>query len=99
MAKLKYAIMRFGDEWKVVSGERRIGHFATMALAVNAGARLAREAMAAGHEVEFMVQDGSAYLQSFDVMQMAARADARQGGTSQPADEGPSPPGVRVLEL
>ena len=99
MAKLKYAIIRFEDEWKVVSGQRRIGHFASMALAVDAGARLAREAMAAGHEVEFMVQDGGACLQSFDVMQMAAKVDARQGGTPRPLDEGPSQPGVRALEL
>jgi hypothetical protein len=99
MAKLSYAVLMIGDEWKVVSGARRMGHFATKALAVNAGTRLAREAMAAGHEVEFLVQDRGAYLLQFDVMHMAAHIDALQGGTAQPVDEAPEPPGVRALEL
>lgn len=99
MAKLRYAVLRFADEWKVVSGQRRMGHFATRELAVNAGARLAREAIAAGHEVEFLVQDGPACLLSFDVMHMAAHIDERQGGTPQPVDQPAEPPGVRALEL
>ncbi len=99
MAKLRYAVLRFADEWKVVSGQRRMGHFASKTLAMNAGARLAREAMAAGHEVEFLVQDGAACLLEFDALHMAAHIDALQGGTPQPLGEGPSQPGVRALEL
>lgn len=99
MAKLRYTVLRFEEEWKVVSGQRRMGHFATRGLAVNAAARLAREAIIAGHEVEFLVQDGADGLLSFDVMTMAGQVDRQQGGTPQPVDEGPSPPGVRALEL
>lgn len=99
MAKLSYAVLQIGDEWRVVSGRRRMGHFSSKTLAIAAGVRLAREAMATGHQVEFLVQDQCGYLLEFDIMPMAAHIDARQGGTPQPADAAPEPPGVRALEL
>ncbi len=60
--RLNYAVVRFEDGWKVVSGQRRIGHYATSDLALSAGARLALEARDAGHEVEFLVQQPDAEL-------------------------------------
>ncbi|HTI68146.1 MAG TPA: hypothetical protein VL460_11435 [Caulobacteraceae bacterium] len=99
MAKLRYAVVQFAEEWKVVSGRSRMGHFATQALALNAGARLAREAMAAGHDVELLVQDWASCLLSYDVLPTASYLDEIQGGSSGPADEGPSQPGTRALEL
>lgn len=99
MPTLRYAVLRFEDEWKVVSAERRMGHFASQALAMHAGARLAREAIAAGHEVELLLQDSAARLLPCDVLTTAAHIDALQGGTAQPADEGPPQPGTRALEL
>jgi hypothetical protein len=99
MAKLRYAVIRISDEWKVISERRRMGHFQTQALALNAGARLAREAMAAGHEVDLLVQDDNGRLLAYDVLPIAGHVDALQGGSSDPADEAPSPPEVRALEL
>ena len=67
MAILRYAVLQVGGEWRVVCARRRIGHFASRHQAVEAGARLAREAVESGHEVEFMVQDRTGLLlaQSF----------------------------------
>lgn len=96
---LRYAVMRFGDEWRVVSERRRIGRFASRDLAIMAGARLAREAMATGHPVELLVQDGAGCLLAYDVMHLAAHLDERLGSTAAPADEGPPQPGVRALEF
>ena len=57
MSKLRYAVLRCGDDWRVVGGERRIGRYIDQTAAVAAGARLATEAARMGHEVEFLVQD------------------------------------------
>jgi hypothetical protein len=62
VAILRYAVLQVGHEWRVVCARRRIGHFASRAQAVQAGARLAREAVDSGHEVEFMVQDRTGLL-------------------------------------
>lgn len=62
MAILRYAILQVGREWRVVCARRRMGHFSSRAQAVEAGARLAREAVASGHQVEFMVQDRTGLL-------------------------------------
>lgn len=62
MAVLRYAVLQVGREWRVVCARRRIGRFATRAQAVRAGAGLAREAVASGHEVEFLVQDAAGML-------------------------------------
>jgi hypothetical protein len=54
---LRYAIISCDGEWRVLSQRRRIGHFNDVDAAIQAGARLALEAMSEGHEVEFLVQD------------------------------------------
>jgi len=68
MAILRYAVLQVGREWRVVCARRRMGHFATRTQAVEAGARLAREAVQSGHEVEFLVQDRTGFLVSQSFM-------------------------------
>jgi hypothetical protein len=99
MAVFRYAVLRMGDEWKIVTGGARIGHFRTRQLALQAGARLAREASLLGHEVELLVQDERGGLLPHDVLHTAGHFDEVQGATPSPADEGPSQPGVRWLEV
>ena len=67
MAVMRYAVLQVGPEWRVVCSRRRIGHYPTRTQAVEAGARLAREAVESGHAVEFMVQDatGQLFAQNF----------------------------------
>lgn len=71
MSILRYAVLQVGGEWRVVCARRRMGHFATRAQAVQTGARLAREAVASGHQVEFMVQDGAGLLLAENFMPRA----------------------------
>ena len=98
MAVFRYAVLQFGDEWKIVTGRQRMGHFQTRQLALQAGARLAREARLIGHDVELLVQDKYGGLLSHDVLATAGYLDELQGATHTPADEEPTPPAVRWLE-
>lgn len=52
-----YAVVRFGAEWGVLSERKRIGRFSAKDSALQLGVMLAFEALAAGHEVELLVQD------------------------------------------
>ncbi len=67
MGAIRYAVLQIGDEWRVVCERRRIGRFIDRDSAVSIGAGLAREALAAGHVVEFMVQGpcGELFAQQF----------------------------------
>ncbi len=56
MTTLRYAIVKVGDEWKIVCERRQIGHFATREAASRAGAQLAKEAAHSGYDVELLVQ-------------------------------------------
>ena len=64
MATIRYAVLQVANEWRVVCERRRIGHFQTRESAIEMGARLAREAVASGHAVEFLVQDAAGLLAS-----------------------------------
>ncbi|HTK35007.1 MAG TPA: hypothetical protein VL358_06920 [Caulobacteraceae bacterium] len=99
MPVFRYAVLMFGDEWKIVTAQRRIGHFRSRQLALQAGARLAREAASIGHEVELLVQDSFGGLLSQDVLQMAVYLDMMQGASASPLGEGPVQPGTRALEF
>jgi hypothetical protein len=74
MATLRYAIIHCDGEWRVVGERRRIGHYPNCGSATLAGARLALEAMDAGHEVEFLVQDESNQLTRRDPVACASVA-------------------------
>lgn len=71
MTTLRYAVLQVGAEWRVVCARRRMGRFATRDQAIGVGVGLAREAVASGHEVEFMVQGagGELYAQRFGPLQ------------------------------
>jgi hypothetical protein len=99
MTLFRYAVVQLGDEWKVLSERRRIGAFPTRQLAMQAGARLAREAAASGREVELLVQGASGELMSFDVLAIAGHFDELQGGAATPADDSAPPAWSRTLEL
>jgi hypothetical protein len=66
MANLRYAIINCAGEWRVVGERRRIGRYSSCSAATLAGARLALEAMSAGHEVEFLIQDETSQLTRCD---------------------------------
>jgi hypothetical protein len=68
-----YAILQAGDEWQIVCSRRRMGHFQTRDLALQAGARLAGEARRAGHEVELLVQEMAGELRRLDLQAFASR--------------------------
>ncbi len=72
---LCYAVMQFDQAWRIVSDRRQIGRFATRELASSAGARLALEAREAGHEVEFLVQQGGGELVRREPEQCLAPAE------------------------
>ena len=72
MSMLRYAVLLCDGEWRVVGGSRRIGHYADQESAVVAGARLAREAQATGHEVEFLVQGEAGELVRHDPAPLAS---------------------------
>jgi hypothetical protein len=56
MSVMRFAIMQLGQEWKVVSSRRTLGHFADYESAFAVGASLVQEAKDCGHTVEFLVQ-------------------------------------------
>jgi len=60
-----YAVIRFGDEWGVLSERRRIGRFSAEDAALQLGVMLAFEALAAGHEVELLRQDMGGQLSPY----------------------------------
>lgn len=62
---VRLAVLRFGEEWSVQTKDRRIGHFPLESLAIQAGARFAREASGGGEQVELLVQDAFGRLAPF----------------------------------
>ena len=67
MQSRTYAILGFGNEWKVVSGRGRIGTFARIEDAIVVGSRLAGQAREFGYAVELLVQDDVGQLRPHDV--------------------------------
>lgn len=57
MKPMRYAVLAFAREWRVVSERKQIGHFATRAQAFELALRMAREARASGHDVELLYAD------------------------------------------
>ena len=53
---LRYAVVRCGDDWRVVDAAGRHGRFADPAQAAAHVGALAREAIGMGYEVEVLVQ-------------------------------------------
>jgi hypothetical protein len=84
MSIMRYAVLRVGAEWRVVCARRRIGRYTTRARAVEAGARLAREAVEPGHAVEIMMQDHTGLLFAQNFVARAPEA------TAVPAPQAPA---------
>ena len=57
-----YAVVRVGEEWKVVCARKAIGHFAQRDEALVAASALAAQAAAAGHAARVLVQTESGEL-------------------------------------
>lgn len=57
-----YAVVRVGEEWKVVCARNAMGHFACRDEAIVAASALAAQAAAAGHVAEVLVQTDSGEL-------------------------------------
>ncbi len=54
---VRYAVLRCGDDWRVVSERRQFGRFDTRSAAFQCALRLAREANASGLSVELLQSD------------------------------------------
>jgi hypothetical protein len=65
--KMQYAVLRFGNAWRIVSGGGRTGRFPDRAGAERIAAGLAREASAMGYDVDLLVQTPSGELRGVDV--------------------------------
>lgn len=79
MTAFRYAIVRTGGYWRIVTGRKSIGLFLSADQAAKAAARLAREARRAGHEIEITLQSLGGEL---------VRADLSRGG--QPTSPRPA---------
>ena len=53
---LRYAVVRYGDDWRILDPTGSHGDFADAAAAAAHVGRLAREAIGMGYEVEVLVQ-------------------------------------------
>ncbi len=62
MAQVAYAIIRADDCWRILSGRRRIGRFATCTEAATAAVNLAKEAALSDHAAEVLIQDAAGQL-------------------------------------
>ena len=58
-----YAVVRMGQEWKVVCARNAMGHFTCRDEALVAASALAAQAAAAGHAALVLVQSDSGELQ------------------------------------
>jgi hypothetical protein len=56
MAVKTYMVVKCGEEWRVLTRERTIGHYKHQEFATALAVNLAREAINAGHQVDFFVQ-------------------------------------------
>ncbi len=62
MRLMRYAVLKCGEEWRVVSGRRKIGHFPDHETAMLTASGLCREAEKAGCQVELLTQNPSGEL-------------------------------------
>ena len=74
---VRYAVVRFGDEWGVLSERRRIGRFSAQDAALQLGVMLAFEALSVGHEVELLLQDMGGQLLPYGLLAETPPSDAR----------------------
>jgi EAL domain-containing protein (putative c-di-GMP-specific phosphodiesterase class I) len=61
---IRYAVLRCGEDWRVVSERRQFGRFETRSAAFQCALRLAREANASGRSVELLQSDDAGELRA-----------------------------------
>ena len=61
---IRYAVLRCGDDWRVVSERRQFGRFETRSAAFQCALRLSREANASGLSVELLQTDDAGELRA-----------------------------------
>ncbi len=92
---IRYAVVRFGDEWGVLSERRRIGRFPAQDAALQLGVMLAFEALSVGHEVELLLQDIGGQLAPYGLLAETPAPEAGKGerpGAGKP----PEPAGMEI---
>jgi hypothetical protein len=65
--KLEYAVLRFGNAWRVVRHGDRVGHFPDCGAAERTAGDLARQACAMGYDVDVLVQSPTGELRGAHV--------------------------------
>lgn len=70
-----YAVVRVGDEWRVVCARKAMGHFVERDQAVSAASALAAEAAREGRRTEVLIQSETGELKS------AWRSQSASGGS------------------
>ncbi|WP_292037141.1 MULTISPECIES: putative bifunctional diguanylate cyclase/phosphodiesterase [unclassified Brevundimonas] len=89
---IRYAVLRCGREWRVVSERRQLGHFGSRSAALQCALRLAREANASGAPVELLYTETGGELRALllsevEITEAALDLRARWTEISGPADE------------
>lgn len=75
---IRYAVLRCGEDWRVVSERRQFGRFETRSAAFQCALRLAREANASGLSVELLQADDAGELRALRLSGDAAAAPRRK---------------------
>ncbi len=80
---IRYAVLRCGEDWRVVSERRQFGRFETRSAAFQCALRLAREANASGLSVELLQADDAGELRALrlsgDPVAATSKKAARSG--------------------
>lgn len=85
---VRYAVLRCGREWRVVSERRQLGHFGSRSAALQCALRLAREANASGAQVELLYTEAGGELRALLLSEIEiteAALDLRARWTDQSA--------------
>jgi hypothetical protein len=62
MPTISYAVVRSGEEWRILTAKRLLGHYNTVERALLVGARLTRQALDAGHPAELLLENPAGLL-------------------------------------
>ena len=81
-AIVRYAVLRCGEDWRVVSERRQFGRFDTRAAAFQCALRLAREANGSGLSAEILQADAGGQLHA---LRLAAEAGAGEASGLRPS--------------
>ena len=63
----RYAVIRFGEEWRLLNGEATIGAYSTLEAASTVADKLCRAAAGVGHKVDLTLQTTAGELRTHRV--------------------------------